>query len=209
MKKRCVIAILDDHPMVLEGLQQIIKGNLAGVSVHGFPTVALLNDFMARESIDLLLVDIFLSDCRGIDVCREVKTKFPGVFVLGMSSTLEKSTIVDLLQQGASGFILKNAGATEVLDAIQKVMKGEIVLSPEANSLLLRSIANPQQFPALTRRERELLNYLSKGKTTAEISDILHLSKFTIDTYRKNLLQKFQVRNTVELLAMLSRENLL
>jgi len=204
-----VIAILDDHPMVLDGIQEIIRRNITNATVIGFPSIMLFNDFIRAKPVDLLLVDMFLSDGRGIDVCKEVKEKFPVVRVLGMSSALERSTIVELLQQGGSGFILKNTEATEILEAIEKVMRGEIVLSPEADNLLNRSLDNPSPLPTLTRRERELLRYLVQGKKIAEIADLLLLSNSTIDTYYKYLLQKFNVSNTTDLLTLVSRENIL
>lgn len=207
--RELVIAILDDHPMVLDGIQEIIRRNIANATVIGFPSIMLFNDFIRVKPVDLLLVDMFLSDGRGIDVCKEVKEKFPSVRVLGMSSALERSTIIELLQQGGSGFILKNTEATEILEAIEKVLRGEIVLSPDADSLLNRSVDNPSPLPTLTRRERELLRYLVQGKTIAEIADILLLSNSTIDTYCKYLLQKFKVSNTPELLTLVSRESIL
>jgi len=204
-----VIAILDDHPMVLDGIQEIIRRNITNATVIGFPSIMLFNDFIRAKPVDLLLVDMFLSDGRGIDVCKEVKEKFPVVRVLGMSSALERSTIVELLQQGGSGFILKNTEATEILEAIEKVMRGEIVLSPEADNLLNRSLDNPSPLPTLTRREQELLRYLVQGKKITEIADLLLLSNSTIDTYCKYLLQKFNVSNTTDLLTLVSRENIL
>ncbi|MGE8291336.1 MAG: response regulator [Sphingobacterium sp.] len=207
--RELVIAILDDHPMVLDGIQEIIRRNIANATVIGFQSIMQFNDFIRVKPVDLLLVDMFLSDGRGIDVCKEVKEKFPTVRVLGMSSALERSTIVELLQQGGSGFILKNTEASAILEAIEKVMCGEIILSPEADNLLNKSVDNPSPLPTLTRRERELLRYLVQGKTITEIADILLLSKSTIDTYCKYLLQKFNVSNTPELLTLVSRENIL
>ncbi|GAA4176990.1 MULTISPECIES: response regulator [Sphingobacterium] len=207
--RELVIVILDDHPMVLDGIQEIIRRNIANATVIGFQSIILFNDFIRLKPVDLLLVDMFLSDGRGIDVCKEVKEKFPSVRVLGMSSALERSMIIELLQQGGSGFILKNTEATEILEAIEKVLRGEIVLSPEAESLLNRSVDNQSPLPTLTRRERELLRYLVQGKTIAEIADILLLSNSTIDTYCKYLLQKFKVCNTPELLTLVSRESIL
>jgi Response regulator containing a CheY-like receiver domain and an HTH DNA-binding domain len=207
--RELVIAILDDHPMVLDGIQEIIRRNITNATVIGFPSIMQFNDFIRVKPVDLLLVDMFLSDGRGIDVCKEVKEKFPTVRVLGMSSALERSTIVELLHQGGSGFILKNTEASAILEAIEKVMRDEIVLSPEADNLLNKSVDNPSPLPTLTRRERELLRYLVQGKTIAEIADILLLCNSTIDTYCKYLLQKFNVSNTPELLTLVSRENIL
>jgi len=207
--RELVIAILDDHPMVLDGIQEIIRRNIANATVIGFQSIMQFNDFIRVKPVDLLLVDMFLSDGRGIDVCKEVKEKFPTVRVLGMSSALERSTIVELLQQGGSGFILKNTEASAILEAIEKVMCGEIILSPEADNLLNKSVDNPSPLPTLTRRERELLRYLVQGKTITEIADILLLSNSTIDTYFKYLLQKFKVSNTTELLTLVSRESIL
>ncbi len=204
-----IIAILDDHPMVLDGIQDLIKSNISNAIAIGFPNIALFNDFIKVKKIDLLLVDMFLSDGRGIDVCREVKEKFPKVRVLGMSSALERSAIIDLLHHGGAGFILKNTEATAILEAIEKVMRGEIVLSPEANTLLNRSVDNCNSLPSLTRREMELLRYLAQGKTKAEIAITMGLNSSTIDTYYKYLSQKFNVRDTAELLSVISRESLL
>jgi DNA-binding NarL/FixJ family response regulator len=143
-------------------------------------------------------MDISMPDMNGMDLCRIVKDKYPSVMILGLSTFNEQSYIRKMIDQGASGYILKNAGKQELLDAIHSVAKGKIFLSDEvAFALNAKASSN---IPVITRREKEILGLIADGSTNAEIAAKLFISAFTVETHRKNLLTKFEVKNTASLI---------
>ena len=108
-----------------------------------------------------------------------------------------------MLENGASGFLLKEVPSHEIMEGLDQVVKGETALSAEVKNILASQSKQTQSLPSLTKREKQLIQLLAKGKTTSKIATELSLSKFTVDTYRKNLLQKFNVKNSSELLVLL------
>ncbi len=160
--------------------------------------------------MDLVLLDVTLPDMSGVDCCKQIKEICPDTIVLGLSNHAERSIILQLLANGAAGYMLKSAPADELLNCIQEAQYGEMVFSSEAKKILTRPGGKLlKQLPSVTKREKQILQLLAAGKTTTVIASELHLSPFTIDTYRKNLLQKFEVKNTTELLMLLVKERLL
>lgn len=208
MSESKVIAVVDDHPIVIEGLKALFKSS-SGRDILSFTTAAAFRAFFEQNRIDAVLLDIALPDGNGVDVCFEIKRLRPHTVVVGLSNQAEQSTIVQLLQNGASGFLLKNAPATDILNGIDAAMRGEVVMSNEVRQIVFSAAAAQRQLPSLTRREKQLLQLLAQGKTTAAIAEELFLSRFTVDTYRKNLLQKFEVKNTTELVTLLLQKKLI
>lgn len=200
------IAIVDDHPIVIEGLRSLLAANGTFKEIHSFTTGAGLLQYLEYKTIDIVLLDIALPDINGLDLCRKLKTSFPDLIVLGLSNQAERSTILNMLDSGATGYLLKSTPAEELIGFIQKGLEGRMVFSREIEQIINNSNSSDKQLPALTRREKDILHLLAEGKTTLVIAGELHLSPYTIDTYRKNLLQKFDVKNTTELLILLVRE---
>jgi len=204
-----VLAIVDDHPIVIEGIKHLLKTD-PQYTVLSFVNAGSFLSFIQENSVDIVLLDITLPDGNGVDLCKQIKMLMPGVCILGLSNLAERSTVLNLLQNGAAGYILKSAPAEEILNSIASALRGETVLSPEIKELIIDAlIKGARPLPALTKREKQLLQLLAAGKTTAMIADELYLSRYTIDTYRKNLLQKFEVKNTAELLMLMVQEKLL
>ncbi|WP_057939732.1 response regulator transcription factor [Algoriphagus resistens] len=206
-EKKLTLAIVDDHPIVIEGLRSLFTSEPNIEEVHSFATGAALLAFLAGHNPDIVLLDIELPDGSGVDFCKKVKMIKPGTVVIGLSNKAERSTVVHLLQNGASGFLLKSAPAEDILNSIEVALRGEVVMGMEVRKIVFSS--TDRQFPSLTKRERQLMKLLAEGKTTAIIAEELFLSRFTVDTYRKNLLQKFGVKNTTELVTLLLKEKLL
>ncbi|MCT3773250.1 response regulator transcription factor [Elizabethkingia anophelis] len=206
---KSIIAVIDDHPVVTEGVRALLEGNNACKHILSFAKAEELLLYLNQNIIDIILLDIILPDQDGIDLCREIKKSAPQTLVIGFSNQAERSIILQLLQSGASGYLLKSATANELLNGIKQVKLGEIVFcSVMAKSQQFQE-DNKRILPSVTRREKQLIQLLAEGKTTVAIADELFLSRFTIDTYRKNLLQKFKVKNTTELLMLLVQENLI
>ncbi|MCT4141337.1 response regulator transcription factor [Elizabethkingia anophelis] len=210
---KSIIAVIDDHPVVTEGVRALLEGNNACKHILSFAKGEELLLYLNQNIIDIILLDIILPDQDGIDLCREIKKSAPQTLVIGFSNQAERSIILQLLQSGASGYLLKSATANELLNGIKQVKLGEIVFCSGTKKIMAKSQQfqedNKRILPSVTRREKQLIQLLAEGKTTVAIADELFLSRFTIDTYRKNLLQKFKVKNTTELLMLLVQENLI
>lgn len=193
------ILILDDHFMVLEGLKSILAQSadieIIATAVNAFEALDLLK---IHTEINLVLTDINLPDISGIEFCAKVKKEFPAVLVIGISTFKQRSYVSQIMQNGASGYVVKSANADEILFAIREVMNGKFYFSSEINTT--ENIVSLNAAPALTRREKEVLLLISQGLTNNEIAEKLFLSPYTVDTHRKNLLFKFEVANTAQLI---------
>jgi len=191
------VFIVDDHYMVVEGIRSLLQ-NEKGIEWTGHAmNAASCLAFLQRQQPDIILMDINLPDKNGIDLCKEVKEKYPSVFIIGLSTFNQQSFIQKMMDSGASGYVLKNATQEELMEAISVVVKGKIYFSDEASQVLTKTDANPI---LLTRREKEVLELIAEGLTNNEIAQKLFVSPTTIDTHRKNLLAKFGVRNTASLI---------
>ncbi|MFZ1528080.1 MAG: response regulator transcription factor [Ferruginibacter sp.] len=191
------VFITDDHYMVIEGIRSLLQ-NEQGIEWMGHASNAgSCLAFLAEQRPDVILMDISMPGMSGIDLCREVKQKYPSVNVIGLSTFNQHSFISKMMENGASGYVLKNATQAELMEAIGEVAKGKIFLSDEAAASLRKD--NNVQAPVITRREKEVLELIAEGLTNAEIATKLFISIATVDTHRKNLLVKFQTKNTASL----------
>ena len=197
-KKKITIAIVDDHPIVLEGLQKVLMQAYDYVSTICFNTGGEFLNFIKQSGTgtDIVLIDITLPDINGIELCKQVKTLSGGTCVLAFSNHNERSTIMRMLQNGASGYLLKNSSADEVVSCINEALAGQIALSREAKEIMAKPTARDlQMLPALTKREKEILKLVADGNTSAVIAAQLHVSPLTVETHRRNLMQKFNVKS--------------
>ncbi|HEX4958329.1 MAG TPA: response regulator transcription factor, partial [Lacibacter sp.] len=155
--------------------------------------------FLKQQQPDVLLMDINMPGKSGIELCSEVKQKYPGVFVLALSTFNQQSFIEKMMQNGASGYVLKNASQHELMEAIETVAKGKTFLSDEAAAALRK---DDLAAPVITRREKEVLELLADGLTNNEIAEKLFVSATTVDSHRKSLIAKLKARNTPELIKL-------
>lgn len=162
--------------------------------------------FLQKQQPDVILMDINLPDKSGIDLCKEVKEQYPSVFIVGLSTFNQQSFIQKMIDNGASGYVLKNATQEELTDAIDTVVKGKLYLSEEASLTLRKEEATTI---VLTRREKEVLELIANGMTNAEIAKKLFISVTTVDTHRKNLLAKLEAKNTASLVRMATQRQLI
>lgn len=186
------VFIVDDHYMVIEGIRSLLQ-NEKGIEWMGHAMNAgSCQAFLLQQAPDVILMDINLPDKSGIDLCGEVKKLYPSVFIIGLSTFNQQSFIQRMMDNGASGYVLKNATQDELMEGIETVMKGKLYLSGEAALSLQQSQTG---IPVLTRREKEVLELIANGMTNNEIAGKLFVSVATVDTHRKNLLAKFDARN--------------
>ena len=197
------LALVDDHPIVIEGLKSIIKAWNNQYDLTCFADGNSVLSYIKENYVDIVLLDISLPDINGLDVCKIIKSENPKIKVIGLSNRAEMSIISDMMDNGASGFLLKEIPSGEILKSIELVLKGGIALNEGIQKILAEKTEIASKLPSLTKRESQLIQLMAQGKTTTTIAEELFLSKFTVDTYRKNLLQKFKVKNSNELLVLL------
>jgi DNA-binding NarL/FixJ family response regulator len=194
------VAIVDDHPMVVEGIRTLLENDEDIQFIGSASTVALCKAYLIDNKPDVLLMDINLPDGDGIDLCKYVSDKYPAIYILGISTFNQGSYIASMLANGASGYILKNASKKELKTAIFEVKKGNKFLTHETAQTLKSTNSNPLNELVISRREKEVLLLIAEGMTNSDIADQLDISVSTVDTYHKSLLAKLQAKNTAELI---------
>ncbi|WP_239455672.1 response regulator [Flavobacterium ginsenosidimutans] len=208
MKYKTVI--VDDHPIVISGIAGLLS-ELDNIEiVEKFESGIALLDYIEDNKVDLILMDIFLPVINGVDLCKTIKQKYPKIVIIGMSSQSERSLVMQFIQNGGNGYILKNASFDEFKECIYKAIDGEIVFSEEVKTIISQPLSEDlEKIPGLSRRERDIALLLSQGKSTQEIADDLFLSFLTVQTHRRNILQKYKMKNVAELIAFLLKNNML
>lgn len=191
------VFIVDDHYMVIEGIRSLLQHEKQVEWVGHASNAASCLAFLKMQQPDVILMDINLPDKSGIDLCKEVRELYPAVYIIGLSTFNQESFIQKMMDNGASGYVLKNASQKELMDAIEKVAKGKTYFSDEAAQALRKK---DTLSVVLTRREKEVLVLIANGLTNNEIGQQLFISVTTVDTHRKNLLAKFNVKNTALLI---------
>ncbi|MFD1601196.1 response regulator [Flavobacterium artemisiae] len=202
--------IVDDHPIVISGIAGLLS-DLENIKiVQKFESGVALLEYIEDHKVDLILMDIFLPVINGVDLCKTIKQKYPKMVIIGMSSQSERSLVMQFIQNGGNGYVLKNASFDEFKECIYKAIDGEIVFSEEVKTIISQPLSEElERIPSLSRRERDIALLLSQGKSTQEIADDLFLSFLTVQTHRRNILQKYKMKNVAELIAFLLKNNLL
>lgn len=204
------LLVVDDHPMVLEGmrvmLQQISFANLIATASNAFEAIEAIKQW---PEIEVAIVDINLPDISGIALTEKILREYPQVKVLAMSTFNERSYISQMIQNGASGYLVKSASKEEIEEAILCAHEGKMYLSAELQSSVKNSHGNPVRIPLLTSREKEILLLIAEGHTSPQIAQQLFISLHTVDSHRKNLLTKFDVNNTAGLIKLAAKYNMI
>lgn len=210
MDKVHKVVIVDDHPIVISGISGLLS-DLETVEIVGkLESGVKLVDYIDENQVDLILMDIFLPVINGVDLCKIIKQKFPQMIIIGMSSQSERSLVMQFIQNGGNGYVLKSASFEEFKNCINQAIEGEIVFSDEVKTIISQPTSDGlEHIPSLSRREKDITLLLSKGKSTQEIADELFLSFLTVQTHRRNILQKYKTKNVAELIAFLLKNNLL
>lgn len=196
---------MDDHKILVEGLKKLVDNSgfarTTAVSYTGKDCLWKLN----FEQPQVILLDINLPDWSGIDLCNVIKGKYPQVKVVALTSYSEYSIVRQMLENGASGYIIKNAMPEEILLGLQAVTNNETFLCEEID-LLMNKRSLEQIW--LTPREKVLLKYIVDGYTNPEIAEQMFLAVDTINNYRKKLLCKLNARNTAVLVRIALEQKL-
>lgn len=190
------VAITDDHPLLLEGLKNILGNSETIDVVDCFKDVSEMNAGLEKQSIDILLLDINLLDTNGIELIKPLRKKYKNLQIIMLSVHNEFPVINSTLTEGALGYIQKNASITEILEGITTVYQGKQFLCSQTKSILEKKSPNElNQVPKLTRREKEILAEAAKGLTTNQMAQKLFISPHTVESHRKNVIEKFKTSN--------------
>jgi DNA-binding NarL/FixJ family response regulator len=208
------ILIADDHQIVRQGLRFLLEKEpdlkVVAEAEDGRTTVRL-----ARElNPGVIIMDVAMPDLNGIEATRQIIAESPATKVIALSMYADRRFVVNMLKAGASGYLLKDCAFEELTRAIRVVLAHKTYLSPGVTDILVKDCklgtpANePSAFGLLTPREREVLQLMSEGNTTAQIADQLHVSIKTVESHRQQLMQKLNLRSVAELTKYAIREGL-
>ena len=203
MKTKVLLA--DDHGIVREGFKALIEKQsdfeVVGEVADGQMSVQLAGELRP----DVIIMDVTMPNLNGIEATRRITEQFPNIKVIALSVHTERRYVIDMLKAGASGYVLKACLFYDLVDAIRTVMAGEIYLSPRITTVVVDDYINlvPEDRVSissiLTDREREVIQFLSEGKSCKEIAMQLRVSDKTIHANRRQIMDKLSIHNTAEL----------
>jgi DNA-binding NarL/FixJ family response regulator len=204
------VFIVDDHPVVIEGIHSLLQHEPDIEWVGQAKNAQSCLGFFVNNTADVVLMDISMPDMNGIELCAILKEKYPGIFILGLSTFNQGLYIRKMMEHGASGYILKNTSKEELISAIHSIYEGGIFFNGEVGEALSAyQKSSRTELPMLTRREKEILELIAEGFTNPQIAEKIFLSPFTVDTHRKNLLAKLNVKNTASLIRLAVEQKLI
>lgn len=192
--------------MVIEGIRYLLQKEKDIEWLGHATNASSCLSFLKQHSPDVILMDVNLPDMSGTELCQAVNKQYPAIRILGLSTFNQQPVIQNMIDKGASGYVLKNATKEELLEAIRTVMTGKTYFSFEA-ALSLRNTENG--IPVITRREKEVLAMIAEGLTNAEIAAKLFISVPTVNTHRKSLLEKFGAKNTAILIGKALKQGII
>ncbi len=210
------VLLADDHAILRTGLRMILSTHddieVIGEAGDGRQAIGEAQ----RLHPDVILMDISMPECNGIEATRQVKRLLPETRVLVLTMHENEEYLFQMLRAGASGYILKEAVDTELITAIRVVATGRFYLSPSAQSMMVgdylqrvRSGEERDSYSALTEREREILKLVAEGHTNNQIAELLFISPKTVDTHRTHIMDKLNLHSRAELVKYAMRRGLL
>jgi len=199
------VLIVDDHPMMRDGLRGVLTRAFPGLEVFD---AATSDEALKRLPVvcpQLALLDVNIPGGNGLDLAREICQEHPLVRVLMVAGEADPWSVRRALEAGASGFLTKTNSAASLVDAVRAVLGGERFLCPDSEKALQRAVAagevlrEPPGPAVLSDREREILRYLAHGENTKEIAVILAISPKTVETHRQHIMRKLRVQSVAAL----------
>jgi DNA-binding NarL/FixJ family response regulator len=206
------VLLVDDHKMVIDGLKMILnKRNdikIVGEAYNG--TMAL--DFLSAHQVDLVITDINMPEMSGTELTKKIKEDYPEIKILVLTVDNDSEVVHEILMAEAEGYILKNAGKQELFAALDKILGGGTYYSNEVLQALtgqyMKKEKSEDKLKDLTKRELEVIGLICQEYTTNEIAEKLFLSRLTVETHRKNILKKTNIKTIVGLIKFAIENNL-
>jgi DNA-binding NarL/FixJ family response regulator len=210
------IILVDDHKILREGICSLVKGfpdmEVVGEAADGISALKLVEEL----SPDVVIMDISMPELNGIDATRQIIAKHLGVKVIALSMHYDKQFVSEIFKAGASGYLLKDCAFDEMEHAIRVVIDNKTYINPQIASLVVESLVtqpaatttNTQSFSLLTKREKEILQLIAEGNSTKQIASQLSVSAKTIESHRRQVMGKLNIRNVAELTKYAIREGI-
>ncbi|MBX7124745.1 MAG: response regulator transcription factor [Cyclobacteriaceae bacterium] len=199
--KQITIVLVDDHQIVLDGLVSLLSSDPSFQVMAALGTGEDVIRFMTKVQPDILLTDYSLPGISGLDLCRQVKRKYPAVKVVALSMHDEVHLVRTIMKEGVDGYLLKNIQQIELKNALRQVMMGHAYVSPEITRMMMSDIHQPDREPALlSERELEVLRLITQEFSNKQIADKLFISERTVETHRKNIFRKTHTSSIVGLI---------
>ncbi len=193
------ILLVDDHNLVTEGIARIINSNKNYSVVSQLTNGLDAIEYVKNNDVHIVIMDINMPGIDGIVATKEIKKIVPGIKIIGLSMLGDYGTIHKMLESGADGYLLKNISGDELFTALAQILNGKTYLNAELQQLLLKGMRDQKSIPQLTKKEKEVLNLIAAGHTNKEIASKMEIGEETIKSHRKNIMHKFDIHNTAEL----------
>jgi len=200
------IFIAEDHPIFRKGLAQIINNDFRFKVIGEAEDHLTSLDLIKKLKPDLIIVDITLKNSSGLDLIKDIRLYLPEVFILVLSMHDEKIYAERVLRSGANGYLMKLEAPETVVDAMSSILEGNIYLSEEMSSEMLKKMVSgskttsSNKIESLTNRELEIFNFVGKGLSTRDIAKNLHISIKTVENHKANIKEKLNLKNGIELI---------
>ena len=204
------ILLADDHQMFIDGIKSIIEGEI-GIEVVGEANNGVqVIKAVENQKPDIILMDIRMPAMDGVAATRYLTKHFPEIPILALSMFDQEEDVIEMLEAGAFGYVIKNTGKQELITAVNALMSKQHYYSKSLSGKIeewLKSM-RPHEPHRLTKREREIVILVAEGKSSQQIASALKISKFTVDTHRKNIHQKLGIKSNTGLVKY-AMENLI
>ena len=208
------VLLVDDHAIIRQGLSSLLEKQPDIVVVGGVEDGRQAVEIAKKLVPDLVIMDISMPNLNGIDATRKIVEELKGIKVIALSIHSSRRFVAEMLKAGASGYILKDCLFDELIEAIKTVLSGGIYLSPKITGIVIDDYVQrlSKQYqsngPILSDREREVLQLLAEGKSTKQIALSLHVSAKTIESNRRNIMEKLRINSVAELTKYAIREGI-
>lgn len=206
MKEESRIVIAEDHTILREGLRSLLSSEpelrVVGEAKDGREAIRRVEQLEP----DLILMDLSMPRMNGVEAIREIKNRIPETKVLALTVHKAEEFVLEVLQAGADGYVLKDASSEELVMAIRSVLEGQRYLSPAVSQMVIEGYlagrkTGESPWDTLTKREREILKLIAEGHKNKEIADYLCISVKTVEKHRANLMKKLDLHSAAALTA--------
>jgi DNA-binding NarL/FixJ family response regulator len=210
MAEQIRVLIVDDHEVVREGLRALLRRRPELAVVGEADSVASAIAEAERTQPDVVIMDVRLPDGSGVEACREIRSRQPGIKVIMLTSYADDEAVFASIMAGATGYLLKQTRSKALTDAIEQVMRGESLLDPAVTQRVLERVRSADttkddELSLLSEQERRILELIAEGKTNKEIAQEVFLSDKTVKNYVSSILSKLNLHRRSEAAAFIAR----
>jgi len=192
------LILVDDHIVVRQGLKMVLELeddlDILAEASNGKEAIAVVD----KLKPDVVLMDLLMPVMTGVEAIREIKKNHPEIEVVALTSVLEDRLVIDAVEAGAAGYLLKESGPEELIEAIRAAARGEVRLHPKVQKRLVREVRTPEMRESLTERETETLRLVARGFTNKDVAKALHISEVTVKTHVSNILSKLALSSRTQ-----------